>query len=86
MCFRKKSSDYKFRQEVTDEHPHNEPKTFYKSCKTCINNELLKQSKVIPCPDCDLYTLKQRLFRFGKFWDLEFYCVDCDEVWRRVNE
>lgn len=87
MSFKKKWSDYRFREDVTNEHPyHPNSEKFHKTCKICVNKKLLKESEVIPCPDCELYTLHQRLFKDVRCYDTEFYCTDCGEYWRRVRE
>ena len=86
MDFKRKWSDYKFRVGITNEHPNHTDNRYFKSCKKCVNENLLKESKVMPCPDCGLFTLQQRLYRMRIYYDTEFYCTDCGETWRRVED
>ena len=84
---KKKSSDYKFRKDIEKDHQeHLKSKKFFRSCRKCINAKLLQENEPVSCPDCDLYTLKLRFFRSGRFWDLEIYCTNCEEQWRREIE
>ena len=49
-----------------------------KTCKACVNIRLKAQNEILPCPNCDLYTLyRSRQDGISSELEVYIYCSAC---------
>jgi len=66
-------------KKTTAMHPNHKGRVV--ACKECTNEKFKKETPLLACPNCGLYTIYPSTTQL----DAEFYCSACDVHWGRTE-